>query len=143
MKNIFFILLCSFLVFNKTVKGQNNLQFSQVRYLTLSGYCGSCNGGAYLDSFIVTVAANKVLKIESAGTNIVNSNGYSLIGSSGYFSLAVETTVIYQTGNYDSHLSGPIWLPSGTYTLRLMANTASTDVGVKGFISALEFNIVP
>jgi hypothetical protein len=142
MKYLKLILLVTCLIQVKTVKSQgNNLQFNQAIYTNIN-YSPS---NQYTTTQNLTVPTNKVWKIESAaaGSNNVNSNGVLIPGGT----ISVNDIVIFSSPNPVlpnlPNLSNlPLWLPSGNYTLSISTDGGYTGVW-KGFISGIEYNVVP
>ena len=124
MKNL---LLFSFLLFSFSFKAQGNLQFNQVLNLEIT----CCTASAF------TVPVGKVWKIEGS---MAYSNNY-------------PTRITAINGNpMEAYLTGytylnygilpitlPYWLPMNT---QVSFNTGNT-IGYKGYVSIIEFNIIP
>ena len=124
MKNL---LLFSFLLFSFSFKAQGNLQFNQVLNLEIT----CCTASAF------TVPVGKVWKIEGS---MAYSNNY-------------PTRITAINGNpMEAYLTGytylnygilpitlPYWLPANT---QVSFNTGNT-IGYKGYVSIIEFNIIP
>ncbi len=123
--------------------GQGNLQFNQARYIKLTGVATSSY--AIVDTFDLVVPANKVLKIESASANGLTSGSPTNIPTdfaSEVAAVSLDGVIISSTARgsgYNMTRPLPIWLPEGTYKLALVAFTSVTS---KGFVSAIEYNIV-
>ena len=124
MKNL---LLFSCLLFSFSFKAQGNLQFNQVLNLEIT----CCTASAF------TVPVGKVWKIEGS---MAYSNNY-------------PTRITAINGNpMEAYLTGytylnygilpitlPYWLPMNT---QVSFNTGNT-IGYKGYVSIIEFNIIP
>ena len=124
MKNL---LLFSCLLFSLSFKAQGNLQFNQVLNLEIT----CCTASAF------TVPVGKVWKIEGS---MAYSNNY-------------PTRITAINGNpMEAYLTGytylnygilpitlPYWLPMNT---QVSFNTGNT-IGYKGYVSIIEFNIIP
>ena len=124
MKNL---LLFSFLLFSFSFKAQGNLQFNQVLNLEIT----CCTASAF------TVPVGKVWKIEGS---MAYSNNY-------------PTRITAINGNpMEAYLTGytylnygilpitlPYWLPANT---QVSFNTGNT-IGYKGYVSIIEFNVIP
>ena len=124
MKNL---LLFSCLLFSLSFKAQGNLQFNQVLNLEIT----CCTASAF------TVPVGKVWKIEGS---MAYSNNY-------------PTRITAINGNpMEAYLTGytylnygilpitlPYWLPANT---QVSFNTGNT-IGYKGYVSIIEFNIIP
>ena len=124
MKNL---LLFSCLLFNFSFKAQGNLQFNQVLHLEIT----CCTASAF------SVPVGKVWKIEGS---MAYSNNY-------------PTRITAINGNpMEAYLTGytylnygilpitlPYWLPANT---QVSFNTGNT-IGYKGYVSIIEFNVIP
>ena len=124
MKNL---LLFSCLLFSLSFKAQGNLQFNQVLNLEIT----CCTASTF------TVPVGKVWKIEGA---MAYNNSY-------------PTRITAINGNpMEAYLTGytylnygilpiplPYWLPTNT---QVSFNTGS-GVGQKGYVSIIEFNVIP
>lgn len=130
MKKIVFIffLFCSIKIFSQG----NNLQFNRVVYyeLLLNDTTGT-NPFTVADSVVITVPANKVLKIESI-------KGYDSAYSVKLNNHPITTSPF------------PIWLPAGSYVFKIeddcncgSCSTCTYSGGANSFLSGIEFNIVP
>ncbi len=120
-------------------KAQGNLQFSQVKYIHLTG--GGVLSYAIVDTFDIVVPANRIWKIESAVANGLSS-GVPTDFASEVAAISLDGVLISSTarGGYTMNRPLPIWLPEGTYKLAMVAFTSATS---KGHISAIEFIITP
>ncbi len=109
---------------------QSTLEFNQVIWNTFSGVTGT--------TFTITVPANKVWKIESAGITILSGGNASVLRledveiAHNFYTSTTNTT----NSPYNRF---PIWLPTGSYVLSVY-NISGT---AKAFISAIEYNVVP
>jgi len=124
MKNL---LLFSCLLFSLSFKAQGNLQFNQVLHLEIT----CCTASAF------SVPVGKVWKIEGS---MAYSNNY-------------PTRITAINGNpMEAYLTGythlnygilpitlPYWLPANT---QVSFNTGNT-IGHKGYVSIIEFNVIP
>jgi hypothetical protein len=124
MKNLLFF---SFLVISLSIKAQGNLQFNQVLHLEIT----CCTASTF------TVPVGKVWKIEGS---MAYSNNY-------------PTRITAINGNpMEAYLTGytylnygilpitlPYWLPANT---QVSFNTGNT-IGYKGYVSIIEFNVIP
>jgi hypothetical protein len=132
MKTLFKILfvLCLPLV----GMAQGNLQFNRVIFTELTT--------STKDSVTILVPQNKVLKIESAIVGGIDGSGQP--SAIPYAILYLNDKLIASGYTYSGagiiDPSFPIWLPAGSYKLKLLGNT---HVLFKGAISAIEFNITP
>lgn len=130
----------------------NNLEFNDVKYITVSVIQTSTTVND-TNSILITIPANKVWKIENCGTTFIDADscvyfyqGYCVaIGGV----LILDKNIIFRWNSPDNYrMPGPIWLPSGNHTLKILArhyslNMANVGDEFIGFISAIEFNIVP
>lgn len=123
---------------------QGNLQFNEAKYIELGMTLAPSVSYQFVEQTI-TVPSGKVWKLESAtGTYVQNITPYPTYSPS--IHIFLNRRMIF--GTTTNPLIGntfPIWLPAGAYTLRL-AHTTSTSSSVHeivGFVSAIEFNIVP
>jgi len=117
----------AFIFFGAQSKAQSNLQFNQVLNLEIT----------YNSALTYTIPVGKVWKIEggmaynpTAPTRITNINGNPMEA--------------YLTGytylNYNIlPVPLPYWLPANT---QITFNTGS-GVGQKGYVSIIEFNVIP
>ncbi len=122
-----YLVFFAFILIGGHCKAQSNLQFNQVLNLEIT----------YNSALTYTIPAGKVWKIEGAmayntgsPTRITNINGNPMEA--------------YITGYYAQNYSVyPIpltyWLPAST---QITFNTGS-GVGQKGFVSIIEFNVIP
>lgn len=124
MKNI---LLFSCLLFSLSFNAQGNLQFNQVLHLEIT----CCTASTF------TVPVGKVWKIE--GSMAYNNNSPTRITA-----INGNPMEAYLTGytylNYGIlPIPLPYWLPANT---QVSFNTGS-GVGQKGYVSIIEFNVIP
>ncbi len=130
---------------------QGTLEFNQVINLNLSGTTPTVSGSYTIQTINITVPAGKVWKIESA-TCRINSAGSLLIGgnSSQRSAILLDNNVIGVLNTSSAVLNTgnnflPIWLKPGNYTVQLaveLVSIANTQTAY-GFVSAIEFNVVP
>lgn len=128
-------------------QAQANLEFNQVLYQSLSGSAVN-SGTKILATTTLTVPAGKIWKITSARARWTVSSVF-LGGncSSDPIGLYLDDVEIFYsaltTSNYPI-FDGVIWLPPGTYTLELRGyNCSSGTIPGAGFITVMEFNVVP
>lgn len=135
MKQLFCVL--GFLMFAWVGFAQGNLQFNRV-VLVEHSFVVPTNVLAPFSEISVTVPAGKVWKLESVIANLQNSNG----SISTSLSVLINNKCLYNGGSYSPF---PVWLPEGTYTLRLMytSNTGLSNNVVYGGVSGIEFNVTP
>ena len=109
-----------------------------------------CGANYCVDSISIVVPANKVLKIESASGG-VSRDGITSVLPTSFLELSLDNSIIYSasivsttTYNYQKSLTPfPIWLPSGTYTLAMYSDISNSNYRAHGYISGIEYNIVP
>ena len=137
MKKIY-ITICLFVGLLSFSKAQGNLQFNRVRLeqITLNP---SGSNQAIFDSFQVIVPSNKVLKIESAHT--ADRQTYDGTYADGTSFLSINKIILKNP--YNTPIYFPVWLPAGTYYLRIEHPTCNKATTFYGTISAIEYNIVP
>lgn len=111
-------LICA--LFTTYVYSQGNLQFSAVKYIKLES--------VYNFDTLITIPIGKVWKIESAAASFTGTY-YPRINLD-------NATIAYGLGIATPF---PIWLSNGTYTFSLIGGGSPGN----GFISAIEYNIVP
>lgn len=157
MKYLKALLLISCLFqFERSMAQGNNLQFNQAIYNTIVGTITGFNG-EHLTIQNFTVPPNKVWKIESAAAGFTRDYGSPESGLYSGGTLAINDIVIFSTPFQYGPISLltlpnlsnlPIWLPSGNYDL-ILTTWEETLSGPgptpqwKGFISGIEYNIVP
>lgn len=126
MKRLFVVLIA---VFGLSLTGfsQGTLQFNDVKLFTWANTINS----PYL-SAVYTVPAGKVWKIESAGSN----NNVSIFQINGQYT----SQSINSGGTSTGADNLPIWLPAGA-TIQFSGSYSSSGLG--GYVSILEFNVVP
>ncbi len=141
------ITICLFIGFISFSKAQGNLQFNKAKFIELEGMQYNFAPFNYyrgVDSVTITIPANKVWKIEKVQAVGVDSlTGYYDENIHGLLYITVNDVAISEPAGYPQQ-TGILWLPAGTYKLRLMARIGINGQGkFKGFISAIEYNIVP
>jgi hypothetical protein len=124
MKNLF---LFSCLLFSLSFKAQGNLQFNQVLNLEIT----CCTASAF------TVPVGKVWKIESSMA--YNNNSPTRITA-----INGNPMEAYLTGytylNYGIlPITLPYWLPMNTQ----VSFSTGSGIGQKGYVSIIEFNVIP
>ncbi|MCB9235282.1 MAG: hypothetical protein H6581_26745 [Bacteroidia bacterium] len=150
MKSIYRVFLLGLvaLTFSLSAKSQASLEFNQVIHQTVSGTVSGAASYVTLGTTTLTVPAGKVWKISAARARWTiysgNITGYCSGDPIGLYLDDVNIFYsVFSTSNYANY-ENPIWLPAGTYTLDLRGYTCtSTAVSAKGFISAIEFDVVP
>lgn len=133
------IILC-FMVFAMVTVAQGNLQFNRVVIVETDFAVPNTNFYHSADlSF--TVPAGKVWKIESAHGTYQNDNSTNL-SYSAFVHVMIDKKFIhyYNSGSY-TYL--PMWLPEGTYTLKVvMSSGGSVGHQIYGGFTGIEFNVV-
>lgn len=137
-----FVLSLAILFMIVAAQAQGTLQFNQVRLFNMQVNAG---GATYPETTqSITVPAGKVLKIESAYCSMSFNTGASSLDGR----IMLDNRMIWAAdlSSYAAANRFPIWLPSGTYTLRLYQNcngcsTTSNPI-IYGTVSAVEFNVV-
>lgn len=120
---------------------QGNLQFNQVYYWELTSGA-LLTGWSVVASQTVNVPIGKVVKIESIGANGFNSST-GLASSGTLCNVLLNDKYIFRQDLGVITPPLPIWLPSGTYNLKLESLSSISSMTAKAYISAIEFNIVP
>jgi hypothetical protein len=126
--------ICCFMQVSKLHAQGNNLQFNQALFIAFSEPVSI----GLIFSQTIIVPANKVWKIESASLNSgnnINQRINPMVGS-----LSINDNMIF---NDSVIVHMPIWVPSGSYTLKGTYNILSGGTMINGFISGIEYNIVP
>ena len=132
MKNILFILAITISSFSF---GQGNLQFNQVVNPT---YDANVWQGIVIAGTL-TVPSGKVLKIENC--SYINRPGnFQVPAGTGSSRAYVGDNLIY--GHANVNISYPIWIPEGTYDIK-MGESFNSTTPMRLVISAIEFNVVP
>ncbi len=131
-------LLALVLIFSAAaVSAQGNLQFNKALLYEISV---TQVGSTYTQTdVVVTVPANKVWKLDATGCSTFTT-GTNAIGTGGYMLLNTKVISGYASNTYSYT---PIWLAAGTYTFSCKSNNLSAGNIYNGFISGIEFNIVP
>jgi hypothetical protein len=139
MVNKLFTLL--FLLISFHLFSQGNLQFNQaiLTEFSCTNPANYINGPCNPASFSVPVG--KVWKIEQASLFVDLLSGFSVNNPSQGYSLFINNTLIFSSnGNL---VFTPLWLPAGSYTIKV-ANICNTNCyPYRGSINAIEFNIIP
>ncbi|MCB9230780.1 MAG: hypothetical protein H6581_03915 [Bacteroidia bacterium] len=147
-KTITFVFFCAILFCS--VSGQS-LAFNQVRFIEYE-FTVPPNppvNSMFFDTTLV-VPIGKVLKINSIGGSKENP-GSTTPGPAPssnldfYLNNACLRRVQASTGKNGAEPDFPVWLPAGTYDIRIYSNYSSLSLPTihRGFISAIEFNVVP
>lgn len=125
------------MLFSIAAFAQGNLQFNRA-FLVEHSFAVPINTLAPYSDISITVPAGKVWKIESVMANMYFGNG------------TISTTAGVLLNNRSLFHGGvvaafPIWLPEGTYTMRVMytSNTGYTNSTAYGSLSGIEFNVTP
>lgn len=140
-KNLFLLLAAIAFLFFGSANAQGNLQFNAVKYYPMT--LTQVGSSVYSETPVtLTVPSGKVWKLESCGANYYNPTT-NLSGNLTYAKIILDNKVIWETnGNYATSFM-PLWLPPGTYTLALRSNYLVNGTMLYGFMSAIEFNVVP
>jgi hypothetical protein len=122
------ILSIAVLLISLSLNAQGNLQFNQVVLIDTTASWYSGGSSVSIDLALYTVPADKVLKITSFyGT------------SSGTFNLKINSV-----GVTPGNSNGPIWLSSGdVVAISSGPGCNFCTATIKGYFSAIEFNVVP
>ena len=129
MKKIIKITLISFItLFSVNSFSQGNLQFNIAR---LESYSFNFSGGDRYDTLLVP--NGKVLKITSTSMNYGGDNFAAFIDGFRVWGFSRD---------YPSYLNFPIWLPSGTYVIKV-SHFSSFTINLIFSFSGIEFNVVP
>ncbi len=155
------ILLAIFLSSEIAFAQGGNLQFNQVINHNLTGTVNMnfADGAIYpvVQTLTFTIPAGKVWKVESASVNLKPE---SVLNS--YFSYNVyDQTILmlnkielakeqsgYGSNKSPTNIKYPFWIPSGSYSLKLTGEYSNIypnpyTYRAYGFLSAIEYNIVP
>ncbi len=149
------IILITQLFIGLTLFGQGNLQFNRAVHTEIN--CSSAagiNNGIVGATVSVVVPAGKTLKITSAYISNYYSGGSSVAVNYYDSKLILDNSPLaycqYLPGNLEMNLptnNFPLWLPAGTYTLKILYSTTyNYPVNTyfsEAYISGIEFNIVP
>ncbi len=139
MKKIILILL---LFTVKSAFGQGNLQLNSAKFIEYTVTTSTSLSTLVIDQVFV-VTQGKMLKIESVGANSSDIPS----GAPNLTSMSVTLNDVFifspQPSTNSRFPSFPIWLPEGSFNIKLFAPATSTTYDYHVFISGLEFNIVP
>lgn len=120
-----------------TAFAQGNLQFNRA-FLVEHSFVVPINVLGPYSEISVTVPAGKVWKLESVMASVQNANA------------TISTTLAVMLNNKNLYIAGtptafPVWLPEGTYTLRLTytSNTGVANNVAYAGLSGIEFNVTP
>ncbi|MCB9235406.1 MAG: hypothetical protein H6581_27370 [Bacteroidia bacterium] len=128
--------------------GAQTLEFNQAIYIKLTGTLSSTTG-TVLATQNSTVPAGKVWKVVSSNGQVQGNPG-TLDGPSCTTSwvmvkmdgVGLSFTSDASSENYNPSL--PVWLPPGNVTFTLEGDqTCTTAQGFNGYVSIIEFNVVP
>jgi hypothetical protein len=127
------IALILIIIPNIKLIAQNNLQFNRVVYFQISTTSDSKDTN-------ITIQTNKVWKVESVGvTQIGICGNYRTelfkINNSTVCANEIASAFVHYNNNF------PIWLSTGTH--KFGVTTTSSCGGIRGYVSAIEYNIVP
>ena len=153
MKTFFFFIA---LTFTSLSFSQGNLQFNQVFIKNYTGTGTSESGNSQITYTTTTlvVPSGKVWKVESSGIQLfmnpvcVGCYVLRFPGTQSVVALLMDNIVLTCiTGstmiNYENKL--PIWIPEGTYTIKLFGSHPNdyATIRANAYLSIIEFNIVP
>ena len=82
----------------------------------------------------ITVPTNKVWKITSGSSSRSDDTGADC-------SICVNNHIVFRRNYNYNESNTPIWLSSGTYSIKLKNHETSTDRYLDGSLSIVEFNI--
>ncbi len=139
MKRI--ITLLSLLVLlSVAVQAQGELQFNQAKFIKMN-FTPAPNISYQFIEQVITVPAGKVWKLESAAATFISNQTSPNPNYSSTAELLIDKVEI--TGRVFNAM--PMWLPAGTYTLRLVHDNSTSGNAneVHGIITAIEFNVTP
>lgn len=135
---------------------QSNLAYDTTLYIHMSGTipANGMDDDVELASRTITVPAGRVLKVEEIRESHFDANGNPVISWNRSMWVTLDTVIIAQRGIYNVGLGAwhvdsdrpPIWLPEGTYTFKLYAESRSGDSFPSrglALISAIQFAILP
>lgn len=124
--------------------GQGNLQFNRVVLIEVDFVLPNSSLNQFVEQTFV-VPPGKVLKVETA-----HGTYESLLSTPSFHSwpqVLINNKLVhhYVTSSGTAQYNYlPMWLPEGTYTLRVVSYNGSTaGASVHGGISGIEFNVVP
>ena len=157
MKNLLLLILTCAL--SSSLFAQGNLQFNQVISQNLTGTLPNTGTSApeyTFQTLVITVPVGKVWKIESSSCHTVSGssgNETKLAGTSSVDNIVLflDHDVLSYAYNNTASLSLvsstnlPLWLPSGSYSLKLIGKcqTQYVSYSAYGSLHAIEFNIIP
>jgi len=130
MKKIFLLLIFSLSV--QLIIAQNNLEFNKVVNvsMTVTSTYGLITAGN------ITVPDGKVWKINYV--SYVYINGGEMIASY----VTIDDFAIHNLSPTGASSTFPIWMPKGTFIVKLFRGSSSSSGQVIIKISAIEFNVV-
>lgn len=156
-KNVISILTLSLSLHILAQDTPGNLQFNSVKALSFEDIESSetvGNSRTYIMGSI-TIPSGKVWKINNSSLNMRGSSGWVTYfrGSSSnangtvFGVLRIGGQVVKEVGymsKSDNNINtSPLWLPSGTYTIRIDASYYLEYTRFYVSINALEFNVIP
>jgi hypothetical protein len=148
------LILIALSMISLEVSAQGNLQFNQVYNLNYSGTQTPTSSvpTVTFQNASISVPAGKVWKIESANVTTQFSNSSSILpafaNQSGTFLMLNNLVIansVRNSGDFDKFTCFPIWLPAGTYPVKLFGQYPNLYYAWTAYsnISIIEFNIVP
>lgn len=121
---------------------QVQLQFSQAIVHELSGVAIGNTNDVVVQTLAITVPANRVWKIESVHHSTTKNSGGGDVPSLNHLMVTLNDVLLVPQANGLLHpgmIMAPIWLPPGSYTLKLWQGSEPTIVQVRALLSILEF----
>ena len=144
MKKLIFTILTTITILGVNAQG-NNLQFNRALFERYDIDCiGNFSNDAFYKSNAFTVPTNKVWKINKTSISLrANSSSSNSLTFQGILAISLANenkffllTEMYSASDNNDNL---IWLPSGTYDIKVKVNNSGTyDIIFNG----IEFNIV-
>lgn len=136
---------------------QYHLAFDSTLYIPLSGTVvpNPLNEDQLVTQTVVTVPAGHTLKIEDVRqSHYSTALGYTPVSHNWSIWVTLDDVTISESLRVDGGYNTvgrdldqpPIWLPAGSYTFKLYSQNPTglnAPSGVKAFISAIQFAIVP
>jgi hypothetical protein len=134
------LIVVSLIIIVTAAFAQGNLQFNRV-VIVETDFAVPNTNFYHSSDLSFTVPVGKVWKIESAHGTYQNDNSTNLSYSS-FVHVMIDKKFIhyYNSGSY-TYL--PMWLPEGTYTLKVvMSSGGSVGHQIYGGFTGIEFNVV-
>lgn len=141
MKNKIGLTVLLFFLSLSVINGQH-LEFGQPIFIELEGTTTSSTD-VVVDSFVLNIPAGKTVKISSVGHGMERGTDGLLTTESGSHLFLNKKSLWYHGGGSTIPDPMPIWLPTGQYVFYLTGNGSSQLPIWRGYVSGIEFNIVP